>query len=181
MNGQSISDANHDDAAKAFKSAGSRVELVVQYNPVEFTRFQVTMHAHIHTSVLRDCCPYIYVCTWYTTLTHCLTHMYMYCHTLLLSFQNCASAIVILYSSQGWASSVLLFHVCCVVTLMCAFGCLFGVWCWKLPFSASFLCWCAMHMCFHVRTYFVCSICPHRTPVRLLVYYCYPLPCHRSV
>lgn len=55
VNGHSISDANHDDAAKAFKSAGSKVELVVQYDPVEFDRFQVTMC--IYTSLLRDCCP----------------------------------------------------------------------------------------------------------------------------
>ena len=51
-------------------------------------------------------------------------------------------------SSQGWASGVLLFCVCVVfVTLMCAFGCLLGVGCWKLP---SLLSWCVMHMCFHV-------------------------------
>ena len=41
VNDQSISDANHDDAAKAFKLAGSAVQLLVQYDPVQFNRFQV--------------------------------------------------------------------------------------------------------------------------------------------
>lgn len=40
VNGQGISDANHDDAARAFKSAGNTVELLVQYDPVEFNLFQ---------------------------------------------------------------------------------------------------------------------------------------------
>ena len=41
VNDQSISDANHDDAAKAFKLAGSDVRLLVQYDPVQFNHFQV--------------------------------------------------------------------------------------------------------------------------------------------
>ena len=45
MNDESIGDANHDDAAKAFKLAGSTVLLEVQYDPVEFHSFQVRVHA----------------------------------------------------------------------------------------------------------------------------------------
>ena len=57
-------------------------------------------------------------------------------------------------SSQGWASGVLLFHVCCVrdfdvcVRVFCL-G--WGVGNFLSPLSASFLCWCAIHMfpCMH--------------------------------
>ena len=62
------------------------------------------------------------------------------------SFTHCPS-------SQGWASSVLLFYLCCV----CDFdGCVWVlVWgrCWKLPFFSfysSFLWWCAMHIYIHI-------------------------------
>ena len=41
VNDVSISDANHDDAAKAFKLAGSVVQLLVQYDLMQFNRFQV--------------------------------------------------------------------------------------------------------------------------------------------
>ena len=41
MNGTDIRDATHDDAAQLFKEAGNRVELLVQYDPMEFKRFQV--------------------------------------------------------------------------------------------------------------------------------------------
>ena len=41
VNDVSISDANHDDAAKAFKLAGSVVQLLVQYDLAQFNRFQV--------------------------------------------------------------------------------------------------------------------------------------------
>ena len=41
MNEESISDANHDEAAKAFRQAGNNVQLLVRYNPAEFNRFQV--------------------------------------------------------------------------------------------------------------------------------------------
>ena len=40
--------------------------------------------------------------------------------------------------------------VCCVCDLMCAFVCLFGVGCRLSCLSASLLCWCTMHMCFHL-------------------------------
>jgi guanylate kinase/C-terminal processing protease CtpA/Prc len=40
VNDESIGDANHDEAAKAFKQAGNHVQLLVRYDPVEFNRFQ---------------------------------------------------------------------------------------------------------------------------------------------
>ena len=45
MNEESISDANHDEAAKAFRQAGNNVQLLVRYNPAEFNRFQVNTHS----------------------------------------------------------------------------------------------------------------------------------------
>ena len=70
-------------------------------------------------------------------------------------------------SSQGWTSSVLLFCMCCV--------CDFDV-CISLgrddgnflsPLSASFLCWCAVHMCFHVCTVAVCV--PFRAKINIYI------------
>lgn len=40
VNEEGISDANHDEAAKAFRQAGNNVQLLVRYNPAEFNRFQ---------------------------------------------------------------------------------------------------------------------------------------------
>ena len=48
MNEESIGDANHDEAAEAFKQAGNHVQLLVRYSPVEFNRFQVCIHTVLY-------------------------------------------------------------------------------------------------------------------------------------
>ena len=54
MNDADIRDANHDDAAKAFKLAGNNVQLLVQYNFAEFNSFQVN-YARVNT------CTFVHV------------------------------------------------------------------------------------------------------------------------
>jgi C-terminal processing protease CtpA/Prc len=65
VNEESISDANHDEAAEAFKQAGNHVQLLVRYSPVEFNRFQVCIHTVLYV--------------WYTRV-HQSMHLVLFRH-----------------------------------------------------------------------------------------------------
>ena len=71
MNDESIGDANHDEAAKAFKQAGNHVQLLVRYDPVEFNRFQV----HTYSTCVRV----VHVCIYLSMLLVLFRHFFIHC------------------------------------------------------------------------------------------------------
>ena len=90
MSGQDIRDANHDDAARAFKLAGSKVELLVQYDPVEFHLFQVHCQlAHVHACTCSSFTTLINVYGENPLHVHVYAAQYMYMYVCMCDVYTC--------------------------------------------------------------------------------------------